>query len=218
MANLYVFRHNYVLRNLPCHAVDAHEGGTYGNQRATRYFEVHHNVVRNAVDRWNIPLTDFPVAAPPRYPGRDPDGCFDDPKIPHVFPQDYARDRLANRGMFFRGGDGVVFANIIDGFQLGLRCVGEVFVWGNTFNPGHWAGYQGDTDGSAKLTERPGYKPYAYPHPNRSAGYVSYAGLAEDRDKDDDGDGLTNLGEFLNDTGAGASTAGNGSTVSVGAV
>jgi hypothetical protein len=142
----YVFRYNTIIDNREnAAAVDAHGWGFF--PRGSRQYEIYENTVKNAV---------------PRYGG--------------VLP---------------RGGDGVIFNNRFSSnvtYEILLTnergCTGtyplpdqirELYIWNNTLIEGHSAGIfvQSGCGSVIQLnrdyftTQRPGYRPYPYPHPLR---------------------------------------------------
>ena len=143
----YVFRHNIVENNggedAWVQAVDAHGPG-YGSSRGSRSYEIYNNSIEND------------------------------------------EDHICWTGMYIRGGDGVIFENeIISGNTYpivltndsggppypALDQIRELYVWNNTFEgspavPVDWA--EVVEEGRDYFNyERPGYKPYIYPHPLR---------------------------------------------------
>lgn len=147
----YVFRHNHVHENAKTQAIDAHGHG-YGSKVGTQYVEVYGNIVE----------------AP----------------------------RINATAMLFRGGGGVVFDNTIRDHAraIGLTLdfdskidwsapypidwqVHDFWVWGNTldgepvdpFVPGRSAEHI-KLDRDYHPGPKPGYEPYAYPHPLATGG------------------------------------------------
>jgi hypothetical protein len=154
----YVFRHNLVVDNggegAWVQAVDAHGPG-YGSDRGSRSYEVYDNTINN------INTT-----------------CW--------------------VAMYIRGGDGVIFNNqIFGGISTApimltndsgagpwpaLDQIRELHLWDNFYEneptiATNWSTYAADGDGRIVQEgrdyfnyERPGYTPYAYPHPLRGSG------------------------------------------------
>lgn len=170
-AGLYVFRYNEVRDNFR-QAIDAHGGGNYGNTYSTRAYEVYKNRVINTIfinsEHRIIP-------------------------VPTENPCSY----LVDRGLRFRGGEGLVYSNTIQGFisgiglnvevsgtypvftQIGYQD-GDLYSWDNIFLPQDPLGcaiksvvntssnlLQEDRDYHLN-TVKPGYTAYTYPHPLRS--------------------------------------------------
>jgi hypothetical protein len=96
----YVFRNNHVIDNLVSSAVDAHGGGMWGNTLSSRAFEVYENEITNTRFRDGTPI-DQP---PPNNP------CSD----------------LASYAIYFRGGEGLVYKNTIQGFRYGVGLTTEI--------------------------------------------------------------------------------------------
>jgi len=147
----YVFRYNVVQGNVEAHAVDAHGMG-WGNARGTRAVEIYANLIERPTDKW--------------------------------------------AGIVIRGGEGVVFDNTITGYRNPILLVVEwgtpealkssypafdqirdLWVWDNTDGSGPTGPVVDET--AIGLVEKgrdyftaakPGYTPYAYPHPLAQGG------------------------------------------------
>lgn len=142
----YVFRHNRITGNDNSHAIDAHGQG-YGSERGTQWIEVYNNFVEKPVG--------------------------------------------GTVAMVFRGGGGVVFGNTIRDYQEGIRLtldfderldwnqpypitdqIGGMWLWLNTLDgepaspgvPNRSAGHI-KMNRDFFLEPKPGYRPFAYPHP-----------------------------------------------------
>jgi hypothetical protein len=142
----YVFRFNWVRRNVEACSMDAHGLG-FGSSRGTRYVEVYGNVVEDPVYKQ----------------------C----------------------GVGIRGGDGVIFDNALRGFRKPILLILEwgtperlkssypasdqvrdLWIWDNEIQGGSSAP-QIDQEAKGFIKQdrdyftlpKPGYKPYAYPHP-----------------------------------------------------
>jgi hypothetical protein len=96
----YVFRKNRVIDNLVSSAVDAHGGGMWGNTLSSRAFEVYENDIHNT---------------------RFEDGTPINPSSPNGSCSD-----LAYFAIHFRGGEGVVYNNRIEGFRYGVSITTEI--------------------------------------------------------------------------------------------
>ncbi len=142
----YVFRHNHVLRNVLACSVDAHGVG-WGWNTGTRYVEIYDNLIEDPVYR----------------------SC----------------------GIGIRGGDGVIFRNTLRGFGAPILLILEwgtpdalkaiypatgqirdLWIWENQ-DQGGAAAPRMDAEVKGFIrqgrdyytTAKPGYEPYAYPHP-----------------------------------------------------
>jgi len=153
----YVFRYNEIVNNVPTYqAIDAH-GFEYGSPRGSRSYEIYNNTVDNAEACW--------------------------------------------AGVAIRGGDGVIFDNeairgttnailLMNGSGSGCYpCqdqIRELHIWGNT-NSGDpvcaavRGGYESvlQEDRDFFCHARPGYAPFAYPHPLTGSGPSPDAGTAD---------------------------------------
>jgi hypothetical protein len=156
----YVFRHNLVQRNVVAHSVDAHGLG-YGSPRGTRAVEIYDNVIEDPAHNW--------------------------------------------AGIAIRGGDGVIFDNTIKGFQNPVLLVLEwgtpdylkssypakdqirdLWIWDNDTSGGPSEPVVDETatgfvdQGRDFFTEpKPGYAPFAYPHPLAQGGPFDGASEAD---------------------------------------
>lgn len=173
---LYVFRYNEVRDNF-LHGVDAHGGGAFENTHSTRAYEVYSNQLINNIfqDSYNLPIAPYPTDNP----------C----------------SKLVSHGFTFRGGEGVVYNNTIQGTQYGINLKVEVsgtypvftqigyqdddvYIWNNKSIPftsltcmkpiiiSNPALLQAGRDYHLN-TVKPGYTAYQYPHPLRSASPLS---------------------------------------------
>ena len=96
----YVFRYNTVIDNLWGQAIDAHGGGNYGNSYSVRAYEVYENYISNTRFLDGISIASSPST----------NVC----------------DALTYRAMYFRGGEGLIFNNIIEGFRHGIGITTEI--------------------------------------------------------------------------------------------
>lgn len=142
----YVFRHNLVQHNVVTGPVDAHGPG-FGSTRGTRCIEVYENLIEEPVHKW----------------------C----------------------GIGMRGGEGVIFNNTVKGYEYPIYLfiefdlkpeekthyplkdqIQNVWIWNNMTGEGPAEPLveksavefvQKDRDFFS--TQKPGYKPFDYPHP-----------------------------------------------------
>jgi hypothetical protein len=96
----YVFRKNRVIDNLVSSAVDAHGGGMWGNTLSSRAFEVYENEIYNTRFRDGTPIDQPP-------------------------PNNTCSD-LVSYAIYFRGGEGLVYKNTIQGFRYGVGLTTEI--------------------------------------------------------------------------------------------
>jgi hypothetical protein len=96
----YVFRKNHVIDNLVSSAVDAHGGGMWGNTLSSRAFEIYENEIYNTRFRDGTPI---------------------DPPVPSSLCS-----YLTSYAIYFRGGEGLVYRNTIQGFRYGVGLTTEI--------------------------------------------------------------------------------------------
>jgi hypothetical protein len=113
-AGLYVFRNNYVLNNLWGHAIDAHEArGSGDNTYSTRAIEAYDNMLINTK------FADFADIIP-----------------------DQNLNRMVGWAIMIRGGEGVIYNNLIQGYLHAFGLITFVNDYPNTYPIPYQIGYQ----------------------------------------------------------------------------